>query len=76
MFLCFVNSRLLHSKSMCETDWCTLHSLHLASSVSLLFSEKMSINSPLGRYIGVSSYKGGQFFTKSFTSSAFVLLTT
>ena len=33
--LFFVNSRLLHSKSMCETEWCTLHSLHIASSVLL-----------------------------------------
>ena len=29
----------------------------------IILSEKMSVNSPLGRYIGVSSYKGGHFFT-------------
>ena len=28
-----------------------------------VFSEKMSVNSPIVRYIGVSSYKGGHFFT-------------
>ena len=29
----FFDSSLLHSKSTCETDWGTLHSLYIGSSV-------------------------------------------
>ena len=32
-----INSKLLHFKSTCETDWCTLHSLHIVSSVVLFY---------------------------------------
>ena len=31
--LFFINSMLLHPESMCETDWCKLHSLHIEFSV-------------------------------------------